>query len=313
MRAPWPWFGSKVTPAPMIWERFGDAPNFVDPCCGSLGAVLNRPHPPGVETLNDADGLLANAWRAMVAAPEAVARFADFHVSEIDLTARHLWLVERRAALTACLMADPDFYDAQAAGWWIWGACAWIGTGWCSGEGPWRLEDGVLVKDTKGGGVNKQLPHLSAEQGINRIDGRGDRHAFILDWFRRIQARLRDARITCGDWRRVVTPVVTWRHGVTGILFDPPYDGGNVDYSSGGRGIAQDIAEWCRDNGNDSRLRICLCGHDGDYDLPGWEQVPWKGRGGYGNQGGDDADDNRHREMLWFSPKCLRNNQVSIF
>jgi hypothetical protein len=39
------------------------------------------------------------------------------------------------------LHADPDYFDAKIAGWWCWGACAWIGTGWCSGEGPWNIDD----------------------------------------------------------------------------------------------------------------------------------------------------------------------------
>lgn len=31
-----PWFGSKKDVAREIWDRLGDVPNFVDPCCGSL-------------------------------------------------------------------------------------------------------------------------------------------------------------------------------------------------------------------------------------------------------------------------------------
>ena len=26
---------------------------------------------------------------------------------------------------------DPNYYDAQAAGWWVWGISLWIGPGWC--------------------------------------------------------------------------------------------------------------------------------------------------------------------------------------
>ncbi len=30
------------------------------------------------------------------------------------------------------MLDDPDHYDAKIAGWWVWGCCAWIGSGWCS-------------------------------------------------------------------------------------------------------------------------------------------------------------------------------------
>jgi putative membrane protein len=41
----------------------------------------------------------------------------------------------------------------------------------------------------------------------------------------------------------------------------------------------------------------------------GWEAVPWKTRGGYGCQdGGDHAN---RREVVWFSPHCLR--QPTLF
>ena len=45
-----------------------------------------------------------------------------------------------------------------------------------------------------------------------------------------------------------------------------------------------------------------------------WQVVAWKARGGYGNQGGDDGDDNRHRERIWFSPHCARaHDQADLF
>jgi hypothetical protein len=41
----------------------------VEPFAGSLAALLRRPHAPGIETVNDADGFVANAWRAIAADP----------------------------------------------------------------------------------------------------------------------------------------------------------------------------------------------------------------------------------------------------
>lgn len=61
-----------------------------------------------------------------------------------------------------------------------------------------------------------------------------------------------------------------------------------------------------RENGNDPRLRIALCGYDGDHDLPGWSVVKWKAHGGYSSQRSGDPNGNPHRERIWFSPGCLR-------
>jgi hypothetical protein len=74
---------------------------------------------------------LANFWRALQADPEQVAYYADYPVNETDLHARHLWLVQQ-AEFQAAMKADPAFYDAKIAGWWVWGQCLWIGSGWCS-------------------------------------------------------------------------------------------------------------------------------------------------------------------------------------
>jgi hypothetical protein len=53
-------------------------------------------------------------------------------VNEADLHARHRWLVDAAPALLEKLIADPEYFDAKIAGWWVWGICTWIGNGWCS-------------------------------------------------------------------------------------------------------------------------------------------------------------------------------------
>ena len=138
LKAPFPYFGGKSQAAGLVWDRLGDVKNYVEPFFGSGAVLLGRPHDPRIETVNDLDGLLCNFWRAVQAAPDEVAKVADWPVSECDLHARHLVLVDRRKGLTDRLIADPYYCDATLAGWWVWGACAWIGSGWCSGEGPSR-------------------------------------------------------------------------------------------------------------------------------------------------------------------------------
>ena len=179
LKAPFPYFGGKSRIAPTVWRALGKVTNYVDPFFGSGACLLARPDfdpdAAQIETVNDADGFLANFWRAIAADPDAVAHWADWPVHEADLHARHGWLINRRARLQWCL-EDPDFYDPKIAGWWVWGISAWIASGWCSGAGPWR-HDGAHLHDGRqrshlggaGRGVKRNRPHLgNAGMGVNR-------------------------------------------------------------------------------------------------------------------------------------------------
>lgn len=293
--APFPYFGGKSRAASLTWARLGDVASYVEPFAGSLAILLGRPHDPHVETVNDLDGLLCNAWRAIAADPEATAHHADWPVSECDLTARHAYLVARRADLTNRLMGDPDFYDTKLAGWWLWGCGCWIGSGWCSGTGPWVVEDGKLVD-------SRQLPHLGdAGQGVNRGDA-------LLPWFAALSERLRRVRICCGDWSRVLGDAVLWPSGSTcGVLLDPPYS--HDERTTGLYAEDDDIADavriWAVANGEREGLRIALCGYEGEHAMPDtWRRVTWTASGGYSHQG-DGSNRNKYREVVWFSPGCL--------
>ena len=315
-RAPFPWFGGKRAVAADIWRAFGDVGGYVEPFAGSLATLLCRPGVKfGTETVNDADRLLVNVWRAIQADPDGVAAFADWPVSEADLHARHLWLVGKRDSMTERLCADPDWCDPKAAGWWVWGASAWIGSGWCSGDGPWRVVDGVLSKGDAGQGINRKLPHLgNAGRGINRqLPHLGDagRGAHIRETMRALSARLRDVRIACGDWSRICGPsVLRAGSGVTAILLDPPYADGDDVYSAGsGKSLWADVGEYAIEVGASERNRVVLCGYDGTFTPPsGWQTVEWKARGGYGSQGEGDGRENASRERLWLSPYCIHTS-----
>jgi DNA adenine methylase len=313
LQAPFPWFGGKSRAAHLIWPRFGDVPNYVEPFFGSGAVLLSRPEPwRGTETVNDRDGFVANFWRALQHDPGSVAAWADWPVNENDQHARHAWLIEQRASLTAKLEGDPEFYDAQIAGWWVWGICCWIGAGWCSGDGPWKVDDtGQLVHlGNAGQGVHRQLVHLgTAGQGVHRqlvhlgTAGQGA-------WFALLAERLRRVRVCCGDWSRVCGPTPTVKLGTTAVLLDPPYaDTANRTgdlYAEDSDSVAHDVRAWAIEHGGDPRLRIALCGYDGEHDMPdGWTCVEWKARGGYGSQGDGRGRDNANRERIWFSPHCL--------
>lgn len=305
LRAPFPWFGGKSRVAPLVWERFGDVGNYVEPFFGSGAVLLGRETAPQTETINDADGFVANFWRALRADADAVAQWADWPVNENDLHARHAYLVEARADFTRKLEGSPDYYDAKIAGWWVWGICAWIGSGWCSGKGPWWVVEG-----NDGQGINRQRVHLGDDgQGINR------KRDALRDYFSALSARLRDVRVCCGDWSRVCGPSVTFKHGTTGVFLDPPYadtagrtpDLYRVDCAS----IAHDVRAWAIDNGDNPKLRIALCGYEGEHEMPrSWVCVPWKAKGGYGSQGDGDGRENAARERIWFSPHCLNHETM---
>jgi DNA adenine methylase len=224
--------------------------------------------------------------------------------------------------------------------------CAWIGSGFCSGNGPWQVIDGKLVRTEKrdgvvrqlphlgnaGRGINRQIPHLSGSgQGINRkLSHLGDAGKGVnrsesvrvgaYEWFAALAARLRTVRVASGDWTRVVTESVTVRHGVTGVFLDPPY-GDEIEqtrvYSTDAPNVAKDVRNWCAEHGSDPRLRIALCGYMGEgheelEDL-GWVVVRWRTAGGYGGGRGGTGDANRHRETIWFSPHCMNDREPTLF
>ena len=314
MQSPFPYFGGKSKAATEVWQAFGPVDNYVEPFAGSAAMLLGAPDGKRVETINDFDGMVANFWRAVAADPDAVAHHADWPCNEVDLFARHSWLVRQTSTLTEKLHGDPDYYDAKAAGWWCWGACNWIGSGWCGGDGPW-VHDGTKIVDSRqlphlgdaGQGINRKLPHLSAGRGINRAC-ETDRKAFILEWMQKLHMRLRDVRVACGDWTRVVKDSVTTRHGLTAVFLDPPYTKGAMDYSAGGVGtdLPLQVQAWCAANGQDKNLRIVLCGHKGEHDAllaHGWGIRTWQARKGYALS--DEAVQNSADETLWCSPHCV--------
>ena len=366
LRAPFPYFGGKSRAASLVWERFGACVNYVEPFAGSLAVLLACPEDrrPRVETVNDANAFLANFWRATRADPEGVARAADWPVNECDLHARHRDLLRRGPALRA-LLEDPHAFDVEAAAWWVWGASAWIGSGWCeegrkpseqlpllgakgpegrpqeatgSGihaagmRGPSRklpnlagstasdgradpacANHGAGIHAANARGPSRQLPNIGAvNYGDRPTDGgRGthspERRTRLFDIFAALSERLRHVRVTCGDWSRICTPAVTYRHGLTAVFLDPPYDGfeGLYGATEAGEPLSAKVRAWALEHADRKDMRIALCGYEGEHDLPGWECVPWKAKGGYSNQA-EGENENAKRERLWFSPACLR-------
>lgn len=321
LKSPFSWFGGKSRAAPLIWERFGAVDNYIEPFAGSLAVLLGAPRIASIETVNDADGFICNFWRAIAKDPGEVEKYTFWPVNENDLHARHVWLVENRADLTARLEGDPEFYDAKIAGWWVWGISAWIGTGWCSGKGSWVRENGLLQKVNKEQeiqGVVRQIPEISTTgRGVHRkILNLGNKlspdHEFV-----QLANRLQNVRVCCGDWTRVCGPTVTTRHGITGIMLDPPYsdDDRTPDcYAVDNGTISKNVRDWAVSVGNNEMLRIALCGYEGEHQMPDdWECVEWTAVGGYGGQRKEGENLNKYRERIWFSPHCLKAKQLKMF
>ena len=324
--APFPYFGGKRRAADIVWRRLGDPSGYVEPFAGSAAVLLARPAFKGrrVETLNDADGWLVNAWRSIQRSPVDVAAAAYGPVTEIDYHARLAWLHERRnEGLVSWLEGHPDNYDVRAAGWWLYVLACGIGDPF--GGGPWKVIDGHLRNTRKlnrelphlgnaGQGVNRELPHLgNAGQGVNRELphlGNAGRDS-LAHYLQQLSNRLERVRITCGDWLRVAQPSVT-RSGAGGdgsraVFLDPPYSTSGDLYAHGDSDVSQQVREWCQTA--DESLRIILCGYDSEHDellSRGWTVVAGKSGGGAGYS---KRSDNGRRERLWLSPNCLTDHQ----
>jgi DNA adenine methylase len=317
LRAPFPWFGGKALAAELIWKYFGnDIENYVEPFFGSGAVLLNAPGECDfASVVNDLDGYVSNFWRAIAFAPSLVAEYANSQVNEIDLQARHQWLVDNRYILTEKLKADPEYYCAKSAGWWAWGCCAWIGSGWCADKGQ-GVNKQIPHLGNKGKGVNKQIPHLGDKgKGVNKQiphlgdkgkgDLHGDRLEFLEHWMLLLNQKMRETRVTCGDWERICSVGTITRFGSCAVLLDPPYGTTGDVYAMDSNSVATDVQRWCLDNGQNKILRIALCGHVGQHEIleaEGWAvESPAKG-GGY--QGADD------RERIWFSPGCVSQSKA---
>lgn len=347
LRAPFPWFGGKRRVARLVWEAFGDIPNYIEPFFGSGAVLLSRPGGPGkIETINDADRFVANFWRAVAAAPLEVAHHADWPVNEADLHARHLWLVNQEE-FRERMHKEADYFDARIAGWWVWGICQWIGGGWCvepknrkppqldgigkglhSNAGHQKrphlagMDRGVHQRaayspgrrpaiSSAGGGVH--MPSLGNDRGINGVSAPP-----AAEWFLQLQARLRRVRVACGDWKRVLGPSVLGKgknvggRRPCGVFLDPPY---SHDlrcphlYAEEGKSISAEVRAWALEHGDDPDLRIVLCGYEGEHEMPdAWRVVEWQAARGYASE----ANENRKKERLWLSPHCLSGGRQGL-
>lgn len=290
LQAPFPYFGGKSRVAEEVWKRFGSPKSYIEPFCGSMAVLLHKEVPTTYETVNDLDGLLTNFWRAIKFDPEGVAELADAPNSEIDMCARHNWVLERKELITS-LQEDPDFYDVKAAAFWVYVRSSMIGG-----------DAGMFGKE-----FNNRVPQLSFPRGIHAACRRDS----LVEIFKQVSSRLRKVTICCGDWKRILTNP-NFHSTPVAIFLDPPYQEG--EFSSNvyehSTDVFSEVRDWSIENGNNPEMRIALCGYEGNEMPSDWITFEWKTGGGYGKSGKVEGrgKENATRERIWFSPHCLNPN-----
>lgn len=312
LQAPFPYFGGKARVADVVWAALGDVKHYIEPFFGSGAVLLARPgydQSRHIETICDADGYICNVWRSLQSAPKEVARVCDWPVNHADLSARRKVLIEHGENLLNQLIADDKYYDTELAGYWIWAASCWMGSGLFrksampnvskGGEGVHRIGKRPRVSDS---GEGVQDPY-----NIN-----------IYTWFRDLSERLRYVRVVCGDWTKVCGGNWQDKNPPVGIFFDPPYASNRAGvYGVDSYDVAHRVREWAIPRGKKKTYRICIAGYEEHDELArhGWTSHRWSTDGGYGNRWNGKGKENRHRERLWFSPHCVRRgtDETSLF
>lgn len=308
LQAPFPYFGGKSAIADRVWAALGNPERYIEPFFGSGAVLLRRPAVGKSEIVCDKDGYVANVWRALQFAPDETAKWCDWPCNHADLMARKARLLSSKSELLARLISDDTYHDPLLAGYWIWCASNWIGSG--------------LTRPT-------QIPHLTDERGINKTTKRphlttergeptDPYNEGIYTWVRQLSQRLRYVKVVCGDWTRVCGG--NWQQGgskTCGIFFDPPYslaagrDNDLYDEDSGT--VAVDVAKWAAERGDKPGYRIVIAGYQGEHEWlleRRWTAVHWQAVGGYSSMS-HGKNGNRKKEMLWFSPQC--GGQKSLF
>jgi DNA adenine methylase len=166
------------------------------------------------------------------------------------------------------------------------------------------------ILGNEGRGIH--LPSLGNDRGLNGVSA-----APCIEWFLRLQTRLRRVRVACGDWTRVLGPSVLGKGKNVGgrrpcaVFLDPPYSHEFRDpylYSEDDADISTKVREWALEHGDDPDLRIALCGYAGEHEMPStWTEHSWKAARGYAS----DGNDNREKERIWFSPHCVKQTTLT--
>jgi len=278
-----PYFGGKRSAANIVWSVLGDPECYIEPFAGSLAVLLARPEDfkGGTEIVVDLDGLLVNFWRCIATDWHTMDPYLVGPVAEVDITAKHLALLEARPWLTDKMTTDTAFFDPKLAAWWWQGISSWLGSGW--GHRPAR-----------------QRPHIDRSlKGIWATGMTDDK----ISW---VASRIANAIILSGNWdtawTRSATAAIIRRYekgrGV-GVFLDPPYTGDRQKglYAEDAP-LRDQILQWCHEQETRPWCRVALAGYDDEYPELSpevWQRMFWKAPNGYAGSG----NERRRREILY--------------
>ena len=289
LRAPFPYFGAKRREAARVWSHLGSPLVYAEPFAGSLSVLLARPGGPGWrEIVGDLDGGVCNFWRAVTYAADDVAEHADYPCIHHDLQARHKWYREWVKENAGRLIEDPGFYDAKAAGWWVWGMSETIASDWLS----------------------EKMRSIPAVLSVAGVSHRKRRRPDLVRWFRAIQCRMKKVVVLNRSWEfalsdAILTRVSMRKRRSVGVFLDPPYvaEGRASVYQSDKDKTSTSVAtasyEWALEHGDEYRIGYCC--HAGDFEVPdGWELSRSTMTGARKGKGRSTQQD------IMFSPACRK-------
>lgn len=262
-----------------------------------------------------AEGLAShncNVWRSIIFSPDETAQQCDWPVNHADLVARKKYMLENKEKLLAGLQENPEWHDAKIAGYWIWAASCWIGSGMMR---PNQIP--YLAGDS---GIHSKIPHLTRDSGIHSQRPHLTRDAgnSVYEWLNVLSKRLRYVKVVCGDWSRVCGGNWQDNNRPVGMFFDPPYATEGRDeniYDCESMTVAKDVEKWVLERGENPNYRIVVAGYDDEYKTlldNGWAYEAWSAGGGYSRSNTRGAV-NRHRERLFISPHCLTKEKEMLF
>lgn len=334
--APFPYAGGKSRIADLVWQYFGSPEIYIEPFFGSGAVLLARPDWPMqdlrvCELVNDKDGFVANFWRAVQHDPAGVIKAADIPINENEYHARHVNLRQRKVDLVARLEADPDYYDAALAGWWLYCLTLHIGnTGRFFDTGSWVVREGKLVQvgrrnlppEEQRTAIDRSKPKIDTCEGIFK---RKWANGVWQELMYQLAERLRRVRVLCGDWHRICSvPAllrshVTRQDAIAGIFLDPPYhwQGRSCQMyeDDGNEALTNAVIQYAIEAGKDPLARVAICGYADRMTMPDdWTMVTGHGFFGLQSQNRDKEARQRHakQDTVWFSPYCLKPDTQSV-
>ena len=192
---------------------------------------------------------------------------------------------------------DPEWHDAKLAGKWVW-----------------------CVKNSLGSSIFCNTKQNSIQ--VLCSTGKTRTEPMAKEYIHQLSKRLHTVAVVCRDWTQCLSDAVLHRNcGDVGIFFDPPYNDDKSNkrvYGLSDHSVSEDVIKWCLESRN-SDLKMAVCGYAGDsndiFQSAGWSYFRWVNHGGYAKIRKNGVNDNRKKEVIYFSPACnfVEDNDNALF